>query len=261
MKSKLIAALLAFPFGIFGLHRFYLGQRLLGFMYFGFSLFALVLTIAEGAPVIAIAGLVALMDAILLLVMPKAEFDDRYNRKKGRMSYQAKQTDYVRSTADHRSDQNFQYFKRKGINAYRNHNFVDAVDYFNDALDLKPEDPAMHFNLACCHSKLREPIDAFFHLEKAVEYGFDDLDKIHTHEALAFLRTLEDFDLFVSNGYQSKPLDLPQLDRKDELLEQLEQNQSQQLLDKLKELADLRDKGILTEEEFAEQKRRLLRDS
>ena len=266
MKNKVTAALLAFFLGTIGTHRFYLGQPVLGFAYFIFAILAMAITVAEGVPIIAIAGTVAFMDAVLFAVMPKAQFDKQYNKKFARESLQTrkapKKTEYVRSerVPQSRQEKDFHYLKRKGIEAYRDQYLEDAIAYFNDALDLQPEDPAIHFNLACCHSRLEESIDAFFHLEKAVEYGFDDMKKIHDHKALAYLRTLEDFELFVENGYQSKPLDLPDLEKEDDLLEQLNQTKSQELLDKLKQLSELRNKGILTEEEFAEQKRRLLNE-
>ena len=262
MKSKQVAAVLAIIFGVFGLHRFYLGQRWLGMMYFGFTMFAFIMTITKGVPIIAIAGIIALMDAILLAVMPQTDFDARYNKKKKRESYQSRRAVHIKNERDNkkRQSQNFQTLKRKGIEAYRRGYLEDAIAYFNDALDVKLEDPAIHFNLACCHSRLEESIDAFYHLEKAVEHGFDDLEKIKTHKALAYLRTLEDFDLFIANDYQSQPLDLQELDKEDDLLEQLNQKQSQELLDKLQELAALRDKGILTKDEFEEQKRRLLNE-
>lgn len=262
MKNKIVAAILAFPFGVFGLHRFYLGQRFLGILYFLFFIFAIVATTSGGPPLVAIAGMVAFIDAILLYVMPEEDFNERYNRRRVRQNYQQRRTDYVAASRQSYDAQNLQYFKRKGIDAFRNYDYEDAIYNFNKALDYRPDDPALHFNLACCHSMVEEREDAFFHLEKAIEYGFDDIEKIHHHEALSYLRASEDFDLFVENDYKLTDLPLPAKpdaqEGEEDLLEQLEKSRSQELLDKLKQLSELRDKGILTEEEFAEQKRRLL---
>ncbi len=262
MKNKIIAAILAFPFGILGLHRFYLGQRLLGMIYFIFFLFCFAMTMEENAPFILVPGLVAFIDAILLYVMPQEDFDEKYNRKKIRQTHQQRRAQYLASAQNTTNFKNLQLFKRRGIDAYRLHDFEEAIINFNRALDFQPDDPALHFNLACCHSSIEETEDALFHLEKAVEYGFDDMDKIHNHKALAFIRSLEDFDLFVENDYKVISLSLPPLPdeepiSKDEPTE-AEKNRSYELLVKLKELAELRDKGILTEEEFAQQKRRLI---
>ena len=262
MKNKIIAAILAFPFGIFGLHRFYLGQRLLGILYFVFFFFTLMLTIEEDAPFVMVPALVAFIDAILLYVMPKEDFDEKYNRKRSAaQNHLHRRQEYMETARDSNKFQNLQYFKRRGIAAYRLHDFEEAIINFNRALDFQPDDPALHFNLACCHSNLEEAEDAFFHLEKAIEFGFDDLDKIHNHKALAYVRSLEDFDFFVENDYRVISLPLPPLEEesgsRDEPTEE-EKNRSHQLLVRLKELAELRDKGILTEEEFAQQKKRLI---
>lgn len=266
MKKKHTTALLAFFFGVLGLHRFYLNQKPLGFLYFAFFVISIIITANTFPPIpfFLMAIVIAIMDGILFAVMPKSEFNKKYNSKTEPETYSTPPSKIAYTPSETvpkgRRSNDFQYYKRKGIEAYRDQFLEDAVIYFNDALDLNPEDPAIHFNLACCHSRLEEPMDAFFHLEKAVEYGFDDLDKIQSHKALAFIRSTEDFELFVANGYQSKPLDLPNLNQEDDLLDQLNQSQSQQLLEKIKQLAELRDKGILTEEEFAEQKRRLLKE-
>ena len=269
MKKKKTASLLAFFFGVVGLHRFYLGQRALGVVYFIFLLVTIGMSTVippYGIPFFLLSIIIAVMDGVLFAVMPQPEFDKRYNKVSVKESYHPqplkKSSPYIESEKPlkDRQSQDFQFLKRKGIEAYRNQYLEDAIAFFNDALDLNPEDPAIHFNLACCHSRLEEPIDAFFHLEKSVEYGFDDLEKIQNHKALTYIRSLEDFELFVANGYQSKPLQLPDLEGDGDLLEQLNQTYSQQLLDKLKQLSELREKGILTEEEFAEQKRRLLNE-
>ena len=91
---------------------------------------------------------------------------------------------------------------------------------------------------------------AFYHLYKAVENGYKDFNKIQTHDAFAFIRIQDEFEAFVENDYlltenqksKVEEEDLPDSD----------------LLEKLKKLADLRDNGILTEEEFLTQKEKLL---
>ncbi|MCB9050225.1 MAG: SHOCT domain-containing protein [Lewinellaceae bacterium] len=94
----------------------------------------------------------------------------------------------------------------------------------------------------------------------AAELGFNKLDKIHQHDALAFLRSLPSFDAFVANGYRRPPASLPppQSDLLDERPSPAQAQESDNLLNQIVELGKLRDKGILTEEEFAQQKRKLL---
>ena len=96
------------------------------------------------------------------------------------------------------------------------------------------------------------PEQSFFHLDKAVGYGFNDLKRIQEHDALAYLRIQESFDEFEENGYRLvKQLEAP----KEDLLDDAPSD----LLEQLKRLGELREKGLLTEEEFAAQKKKLLR--
>ena len=264
MKKKNVAAILAFLLGLYGVHRFYLGQKALGVIYFIGAMFGFFLMFEEGVPMFIPVAIIAFIDAILLAVMPQEEFDEKYNKKKSkRLSYQKTKDDYRYEQEEDLGLQSYQVFKSKGIQSYRKYDYETAIKHFNRALRFEPEDPAIHFNLACCHSRLEEAELAFEHLEKAVKFGFDDLDKIHSHDALAYLRTLEDFDLFVENGYELPALNLPDIPSQNEdNWSQKNPEQSPEednnLLNQLKELALLRDKGILTDEEYAEQKRRMI---
>lgn len=73
-KNKYVAAVLAFLFGVLGVHRFYLGRT-------GSGILMLVLTITVVG--LAITGLWALIDTIRYLVMPEDEFAARYDRLPG----------------------------------------------------------------------------------------------------------------------------------------------------------------------------------
>ncbi len=275
MKSKNVAGTLALLMGIFGVHRFYLGKRFLGIMHLILFFIAFVITVEENAPFILIPMVVALIDAILLFVMPQEEFDEKYNSRafyRGAhqlysrpVHHQRNDTEYYdrsyqqRPAPEYSTGNNRFTAKRSGIERFRQHDFHGAIDAFEYALEDNYEDPALHFNLACCYSRIEREDAAFFHLEKAVEFGFNNLDKIHNHDALAFLRSLPEFRDFVRNGYtQAEPL--PALNDQ-KLLEAETEPEKNDLLDQIIKLGNLRDKGILTEQEFAKQKKKLLGES
>jgi TM2 domain-containing membrane protein YozV len=69
-KDKIIAAILAWFLGIFGIHRFYLGQTGMGIGYLlgTITIFGVFIT-----------GIISFVDFIGLLIMPQETFDRRYN--------------------------------------------------------------------------------------------------------------------------------------------------------------------------------------
>ena len=254
MKDKTVAAILAGALGMFGVHRFYLEQHLLGVLYLLFFGFTLVLTMATLGPWIAISIIIGLIDAILLVAMPDYEFDDRFNQALESQNQTKKS--HQKAAYPNRQEKRFHTFKGEGIKAFRMDDYDDAIFFFEKALEIKPKDPAMHFNLACAHAMIEEGDEALSYLEKAVAYGFDDLEKIHTHPALTYVRSLEDFAFFVENNYTLEKLQL-------EALTPLEGEEripetSTGLLEQLKDLEDLFLRGMLNETEYHTQKQRLL---
>ncbi len=140
-------------------------------------------------------------------------------------------------------------FKKSGIEKYADYDYDGAIADFKKALAIDASDIAVHFNLACAYSINEKPDESFFHLSKAVEYGFADFEKIQTHDALAYLRIQPEFEKFVKSGYKMGGMDLPKEKKSPE---------NTDLLDQLNKLAELKEKGLLTEEEFVAQKRKLL---
>jgi len=273
MKSKFVAATLAFFLGIFGTHRFYLGQRALGVLY-GFIFFiTAIISFENEVPAIAFPAILAFVDSVLFAVMPKEEFDERYNQRFLRPKKRRRERpDYDRlpqqTPTVHRPT--LTELKRSGIEKFREYDFDGAIDDFLLALDIEPNDPATHFNLACSYSILEEEEGAFEHLDLAVANGFNQFDKIKNHDALSYIRTLPKFDEFVKNDYR-----LPTTEAEPEEEFKLKEEKpspkantnapteekltlEDELLDQIIKLGQLRDKGILTEEEFMTQKQKIL---
>ncbi len=278
MKDKNIAAMLAFFLGGFGVHQFYLNRPGMGVAHFA------VLPIFSFRAWM-VSWIVAWVTGFSLLSMPKKEFDKKYNkafqekweeekdsntdfdrpyrekeynkykeerRGKQREYRSQKRYDYKKPKAKKRPKSN--PYKTSGVEKFKDYDYEGAIADFIKSLEINPGDIATHFNIACAYSLNEEAEKAFEHLDKAVRLGFKDVKKIKEHDALAYLRIQDEFDEFEKNGFKL-PAKNPQLDTpKEDLL-----STSPDLLDQLKKLAELKEKGLLTEKEFAEQKQRLLK--
>ena len=252
MKDKNIAGLLALILGPLGIHRFYLGQPGLGIAYLIFC----------WMPVV---WLIAFIDAILFFVMEQDVFDFKYNRQfVDKREYRRNVGQERRQRTQHREPQRRTTSRTKqsrkpdpylktGIEKYKDFDFKGAIADFKKSLGVRPKSIKTHFYLACAYSMTEQADEGFFHLDKAVEFGFTEIEKIKTMDALAFLRIQPEYDTFKANGFRlmAKNVAAPEADREmDDLL-----------LVKLKRLGELRDRGFISEEEFIKEKAKLLRDS
>ncbi len=277
MKDKNLAGVLALFFGWLGIHRFYLGQVGWGIFYLFFFWFSFFL---------------GLIDAIAFFSMSKEEFDRRYNKDTYKRNL-IEQGDYY-ERRDYRQNRQQSYnqperaprrtparqvparepeyqragrppahnpFRESGIKKFRDYDYDEAIVDFEKALELDPRDVATHFNLACAYSLNENKDKAFYHLDRAVAMGFDDWNRIKTHDALAYLRIQSDFEQFEANGFrlaaQLKPEPELQLNPTPQRVE-ITPPATEDLLEQLRRLGELREKGLLTEAEFATQKKKLL---
>jgi tetratricopeptide (TPR) repeat protein len=202
--------------------------------------------------------ILGLLDAVLLLAMPKAEFDYKYNGGKKQQSvnpYQrAKKENYTlyRTPAKVQGDSSI----ARGIEFYKKEAYAEAILSFKRALEEDPDSAAAHFNLACCYAILQNAEDSYPHLALAVELGFNDFDRIQNHEALSFLRRRDDFKAFQQNGYrvvqQLSPGTAP------DTLE-LRSESRESVLDQLEHLGEKLERGELSRDEFDAEKKKLLR--
>lgn len=253
MKKKHVAAILALLLGIFGVHRFYLGQRNKGILYLGSFLIGLLSNVSFSHLGIEplffiIPAILGLIDSVLFFVMPKEEFDYKYNDSSlawGNNAINAYEDPILTPTSI--------ASKQKGIQKYQLHDYRAAIQDFHQSLDQAYNDPSVHFHLASCYSILEEKDNAFFHLDKAVDFGLD-IHQISTNQSLTYIRNHPDFDRFAENGYQLTsdtlvPSTFPLTTTA---------NTNSDILEKITELGELKNKGFLTEEEFNMQKQRLL---
>ncbi|MEO1514432.1 MAG: NINE protein [Bacteroidota bacterium] len=291
-RKKSVAALLAFFLGSLGIHRFYLGQKGLGITYFVISLIGIMGVITEGdaEPIFmtTVIGMIALLDALIFMVMPKANFDRKFNQaasssgkkakkekrsaRRKRYASPARPTRTTRTSAFPESRRpapvdtvpsppqrrktipNVNPLELRGLQNYNARNIDGAIADFEQALDTDPDNPAIYFILAKCFSLKENAREAFLYLDRAVELGFDDFDQIRREKALAFLRSHALYETYVRNGYRW-PSDLPP-PGEDLLSQQTPKKEKGDLIQQLLELENLYKRGILTEEEYIEQRNR-----
>lgn len=189
-KKKHVAALLALFLGFFGAHRFYLGQRFRAFLHITATVILTIVSAEEHAPFILFMFILNILDAVLLAVMPKGEFDLKYNQR-----WREKVTRKEKIKSKGRNLVNFKLLK-EAVNKFESKHYENAVVLFDRLLARDKRNAVAHFYLAGCFSMLRDSDDAFYHLELAVQYGFEDLDRIEEEKTLKYIRSQSRYQAF-----------------------------------------------------------------
>ncbi len=255
MKNKNVAGVLALLAGIFGTHRFYLGQRFLGALYFLMFFGGMAMVFDNEPPILLLLPvLLSIVDAIVFFAMPWEDFDRRYNKAYFKRQEKEKERILTPPAPEpSRPAAQFDHQKREGIRKFRAYDFSGAVSNFLEALRIRRNDPATCFNLACCYSMLEQSGPAFYYLELAVANGFEDLEKINQHQALAFVRAQPEFEEFLQKNSPEPGVEPAE---ETEFLD-LNLQEATEIPEPLLKLEDLKNRGILTEEEFEMQKQRM----
>lgn len=258
-KSKNVAGVLALVMGVWGAHRFYLGNKFLGILYFIGFFIALFMAIEGqvGYGFIPL-SIIVMIEAILLFVMPQSEFDAKYNSgiPSDRKQKNKESKNKAKKTNDnsHQRKSRGNHLIKDGFIAYRAGQYDQAKKHFEDSLQYDYNDPQTHFMLACCHSLAKDNKQAYFHLASAVDFGFQEYEEIYHNEALAWLRSQPDFDFFVANGYrQIAHLSTPKAD----LLEEKSYYDAT-VLDRIADLGELLERGVISRDDFESKKKELL---
>lgn len=271
-KSKITAAMLAFFTGFFGGQFLYLRKP--GF----FVLFLLLALITASV----IPAIISFIHGFSLLNMSDHEFDRKYNRdfkayhndyidKRREQQMKSYQEDYQRPNISGKKPQlkpqsneqtQISLLKKSGIKKYKNFDINEAIEDFSKALQLAPKDSALHFNLACSYSLNENRKLAFQHLHASVTHGLKDLDRIMNHDDLAFVRIQPEFEDFRKSGFINNPFKNENIQNTATITHEKSYNKEplqDALLAQLNQLADLRKKGVLSEEEFLFERKKIMR--
>lgn len=294
-KDKNLAAVLAFFGGAVGLHRFYLGQTGLGIFYLVFMLTGISFIVGVIDAISFLSSDQQSFDRKYNQAQyqtrsagrnerrtaygngttqnnpPMNDRERRYEQRQRERALREQRRQQSRAPQPQRQRnrtrpaaprQEGAAERAAGLRYFRDFEYDRAIVAFGRALEKNPRDVASHFNIACSYSCEEQADKAFFHLDRAVALGFTDFERIRAHDSLAFLRVQPGFEDFADNGYRLTA-DLSREENEvanpiatEDMVELPEINDD--LLDQLQRLATLREKGLLTEDEFSVQKKRLL---
>lgn len=270
-KNRVAAAMMAIFGGSFGLHKFYLNDIGGGI----FFIFMMIVT----AGIFPVTALLGFIEGLRLLTMSDDQFDRKYNRnamrsqrvpgsvedRRYKQMQRAKHRGVDTDTKKRRNkpaptsrSMRSNPFKKSGIKKHKAFDLQAAIEDFKQGLQINPDDVALHFNIACSYSLTEQKDLAYHHLQKAIELGFDDLNRIQTHDDLAYVRIQPEYEAFKASGYRNLPTEgSKNSGRAADELESLPKDDK--LLSHLNKLAELRKRGLLSEEEFVKERKKLMR--
>ena len=266
-KSKTTAAILALLGGVIGMHKFYLRDPGAGIFYTIMSI------LTSGFLFMPVGALLGVLDAVRLFSMSTAKFDAKYNRgkntnpnRRGQVESNVRQgrerksnRDVTMSRARYQVEQTTSKtrsnpFRKSADQKFKEYDLEGALEDYKKSEEITAADKEMYFNMASIYSLLEKTDDSLTYLEKAIDLGFKNLERIKTADELAYLRIQPEYEAFVNNNYKlaarTKAVEPP----KDDLL------QDDLLLSQLNKLKELRSRGLLSEREYIYEKDKLMRN-
>lgn len=245
MKYPIIATILAVFGGGFGLHRFYLRGLGAGLFRLAFVILAVII---RSPQLFLFLWLVGFFEAWQINSVSRQTFDERYNQKRG-----GKQQDRSGEAKTRTKPRPNGFFSpaagalRRGQRKFQDHDLRGALADFLEAHRLNPHYPETHFRLACTYALLEKADQAFYHLDQAVGLGWKETERISNEDSLAYLRIQPQYQAFREAGFrlQTTPA--------------LEAASDNSLLESLRHLSELRQRGDISESDFQREKERLLR--
>lgn len=274
-RRREVAIILALFMGWMGAHKFYLGKWGAGVAYA-----VLAFTFVP--------AFLSVIDIIRLAMMDKTEFDWKYNtiplmtpgnvdtprkgeRKRGEWSSERNRKHFDQGIKRARGKYVDNAAYKQGIKFFNDYRYRPALEQFELALKAFPNHPEILFQMACCNALLEQKEELFANLEKAVESGLSNVERIKTTEALSYLRIQQEYDRIEISGFKDWRLmgegdedavttvEQPSIEEESVETAEIvkEPLTTDDLLVELKKLGERRQKGLITEEEFAKEKQKL----
>lgn len=258
--KRRMAIAFALFLGYVGVHRFTLGQWHLGLLFvFGFvmsNVMGLWAPGFEGLPWATLAAGVGYYEAYRFYQMSDAEFADRYLEEVADET--AVSGRYLAGTAvphpravSAKSRRKLAATAAERFDAY---DYRGAADLYEEALDLDLADGESRVLAGRCYSLLEDAERAYAHLRRAVQLRATNLELVDEDAGYAWLRTRDDFAERRAGGFAPRDGEAGDPGASRRL-----SPPGDNVLDRLEQLGRLRSRGLLNDEEFAREKRRLLR--
>ena len=182
----------------------------------------------------------------------RAEPRDYRKNTKQQSSYSKRHHPYKREQQNQLNKQKALPHIEQGKALFKDYDYEGAILAFEQALKYDKYNYPVYFNLACAYSLVENVDKSLVNLDKAVELGFRDFEKIDSHDAFSFLRVQEDFINFKANNYR-----MPQSKVQHDSIQAIGAEEKGDLLAQLNYLQDLRKRGLLSQVEFEKEKSKL----
>ncbi len=136
---------------------------------------------------------------------------------------------------------------KEAMEYYESGDLKSALSGINEVLEINPYHPYALFTGAKIYSLLKDKKECFDLIQRTYQSKHPFFVKALSHSDFDFIRSQPEFQEFVKNGYN-----LPKPNPPIAIVNSISP------ADELKKLSDLKESGVLTEEEFQIQKQKVL---
>lgn len=176
------------------------------------------------------------VDFLIFLFTSQESFDERYNQDYLRQKQEQQELAFAKANEPRNilAEKRSKYLEQ-GKQAYKNYEFSKAIAALEKAVETRYDDPETHFLLARIYALSEQAEPALEHLNVAVAFDLEQVERIRTEGDLAYLRIQPAYRTFEKNDFQLvQKLPIP---KEDSL--PLEDSHSLDLLEQLSKLEKL----------------------
>lgn len=206
-----------------------------------------------------IAGMALLGGGILFIIIGIIMVASKSNsQRKKEAEYEVmKRMQTNANSNSHFSEDKIAHLSNRVKECYLKKDYYSAISAVRQIIEITPDDSKKYIDLACLLS-LTQNLESYTALEKAILLGYSNFEKVNGDPNLDWLRKQPDYEKFVANGYKKVDVDNSKTEPSMEKQDKKGSSLNEDVIQKLEKLAELKDRGILTDEEFQIEKKKLL---